>query len=204
MKNWNTCYIATGLENFELHNQVRDRLKPYNIKLTYDWTTHGSLKHTSVERLKEGARAEIDGVLEADFVIVLLPGGRGTHTELGMAIAAQKDIFMYDPGHQREGWEVGTNTCIFYFDEAVDAFNDLDELIEEVIDAFGVRGIEPSTEIDLMDYVIGPFREGLSFCPDCADADLMILRPRDESSTAPSYFTHHCGYLGRVGDRRLR
>ena len=73
------------------HNMVRDDLKKCGHDLTYDWTLHGSVKSVSKERLREVASLELDGVSEADFVVVLLPGGNGTHLELGFSIAREKE-----------------------------------------------------------------------------------------------------------------
>jgi hypothetical protein len=64
------------------HNSVRDALKNRGHEISYDWTLHGSVKSVSKERLREVASLELDGISEADFVVVLLPGGNGTHSLL--------------------------------------------------------------------------------------------------------------------------
>lgn len=88
-------YIATSLARMEEHNVVRDALLAKDWKITYDWTLHGSVKKTSFDRLKDVGGKMAEGIFDADVVIVLLPGGRGTHTELGMAIAKNKRIFVH-------------------------------------------------------------------------------------------------------------
>lgn len=88
-------YIATRIERAKDHNVVRDILAQYGHDITYDWTTHGSIKRTSVERLNDVGHRMIDAILEADFVVVLLPGGRGTHTEFGAALAAGKKVIVH-------------------------------------------------------------------------------------------------------------
>src|SRR5262245_22980754 len=87
-------YIATSLSRAANHNLVRDSLKTLQHAISYDWTLHGSVKSVSFERLREVAISELNGVLESAFVIVLLPGGKGTHLELGYAIASGKRIFV--------------------------------------------------------------------------------------------------------------
>jgi hypothetical protein len=57
------------------------------------------------------ARREILGVVEADIVIVLLPGGRGTHAELGAALALAKPVALHT---NDSGIFVGPETCAFY------------------------------------------------------------------------------------------
>jgi hypothetical protein len=88
-------YIATSLKRIKAHNMVRDALNKLGHEITYDWTKHGNVKNTSISRLKEVAHSEINGVKEATFIVVLLPGGIGTHTELGASIAYNKIIFLH-------------------------------------------------------------------------------------------------------------
>ena len=83
-------YIASKLENFEQVQYLRDRLKEQGWTHTYDWTQHGSVKTVCTKILKEVAEKEFQGVADADVVIVLTPQGRGTHVELGIALALEK------------------------------------------------------------------------------------------------------------------
>lgn len=116
MKQIKTAYIATKLANHAQHNEVRDRLAELGISLTYDWTEHGSVKDTSESRIIEVAEAERAGVWMADIVIVLLPGGRGTHAELGMAVSQQRTTIIYAPPEVAKGaFSVSKETCAFYW-----------------------------------------------------------------------------------------
>ena len=105
-------YIATSTSRVPFHNQVRDLLKEFGHEITYDWTTHGSVRETSLSRLQQVAHAELEGILNSDFVLVLLPGGKGTHTELGFSIASKKRVFIHseDPSV----FEIGPQVCAFY------------------------------------------------------------------------------------------
>ncbi len=105
-------YIATSLLRAQEHKQVRASLEEFGYVLSYDWTLHGSVKTVSKERLREVSINELNGIRAADYVIVLLPGGFGTHVELGFAIAAGKKVFLYseDP----ELFELGPQTNAFY------------------------------------------------------------------------------------------
>ena len=105
-------YIATSLSRMIAHNLVRDALKMFGHEISYDWTLHGSVKSVSKERLREVSIRELKGVSETDFVVVLLPGGKGTHLELGFAIASGKRVFLHseDPAL----FELGPQTSAFY------------------------------------------------------------------------------------------
>jgi hypothetical protein len=84
------AYIASALENADNVRELRDLLAARGIELTHDWTVHGSVKDQGIERIREVAENELRGVAAADLVIVLLPGGRGTHIEFGIALATRR------------------------------------------------------------------------------------------------------------------
>lgn len=86
-------YIGSGLCNAELVNDYSRALEENGWEHTYNWTKHINGTITT-EALTSYAEAERQGIAEADVVIILLPAGRGSHIELGMAIALQKMIFL--------------------------------------------------------------------------------------------------------------
>jgi nucleoside 2-deoxyribosyltransferase len=58
------------------------------------------------------AVAEVEGVREADVLLVLLPGGFGTHVEIGVALALEKPIVIHAPDRET------LNTpypCLFHY-----------------------------------------------------------------------------------------
>jgi hypothetical protein len=106
-------YIATRLERHLQHNLVRDALARFGVGCSYDWTTHGPVFREGIPRIREVAKAEIDGVLQADAVVVLLPGGRGTHAELGAALAAKKPVIVHSFCAETD-FGNGSDACAFY------------------------------------------------------------------------------------------
>jgi len=110
-------YIASKLENAENVKRIANILKARGWEHTYDWTVHGSVQKCGEKRLEDVAEKEIDGVRRAEIVIILLPGGRGTHAELGAAIISGKRIFIHaydDSFYLQDG-----NTCAFYWNKNV-------------------------------------------------------------------------------------
>lgn len=105
-------YIATSLKRIKDHNIIRDELNLLGHEIVYDWTTHGNVKNTSINRLKEIGENMIEAIKDLDFVVVLLPGRQGTHTELGASLASKKNIFLHatDP----KFFNLGEDTCAFY------------------------------------------------------------------------------------------
>ena len=105
-------YIATSLLRITSHQVARDALQTLGHEITYDWTSHGSVQSVSKERLREVATIELDAVSKAEFVVVLLPGGNGTHLELGFAIAKGKRVFLHS--EDSLAFELGPQTNVFY------------------------------------------------------------------------------------------
>jgi len=89
-----TFYIASKLENHAQVRKLAGLLKGLGWEHTYDWTVHGAIKGTDIETLQSVGQKEFDGVKNADVVIVLTPQGRGTHVELGLAIAFDKAVYI--------------------------------------------------------------------------------------------------------------
>lgn len=105
-------YIATSLSRIVAHRIVRDALAKWGHEITYDWTLHGNVKSVSEERLRKVAFFELNGVSEADFVVVLLPGGNGTHLELGFAIGKGKKVFLHS--EDSLAFQLGPQANAFY------------------------------------------------------------------------------------------
>lgn len=111
-------YIASALENVATVRRVANILKAAGHHHTYDWTVHGSVQSEGPERLTEVAEAERQGVLNADMVIIILPGGRGTHAELGIALGDQpKKIIIC--AEDANAYLLEGRTCSFYWSDLV-------------------------------------------------------------------------------------
>lgn len=106
-------YIASSLKNYQ---QVRDLsclLKKAGWEHTYDWTTLCPVQETGIEKLKSIGEKEYDGIKQSDVVIILTPEGRGTHTELGIAIALNKKVYLCH--HDDTYFKCDDNTSAFYW-----------------------------------------------------------------------------------------
>jgi nucleoside 2-deoxyribosyltransferase len=124
-------YIATRLENAAGHARVRALLEERGHVLTYDWTAHGSVQDQGEARLRQVAQAETSGVVTADAVIVLLPGGCGTHAELGIAIGRDVPVVLHTDGQDERLWEAD-RWCAFYAHPRVVRVRTDQELLAEL------------------------------------------------------------------------
>lgn len=113
-------YVASGLENRDRAREIIQLLSERGHMPTYDWTAHGDVRGEGAERLMAVASNEVSAVRDAELVIVMLPGGQGTHTELGIALAtrANKRILLWSA--TGEEFEDGPKTCAFYHHLAVE------------------------------------------------------------------------------------
>ena len=113
-------YVASGVSNAEKVNQAAAALNAAGHQRTYDWTGHGDVSKADPAFKRHVAASESMGVLEAELVVLLLPGRFGTHAELGMALATagNKRILLWSetpaPFDGTEGF------CVFYHHPAVE------------------------------------------------------------------------------------
>ena len=103
-------YIGSGMKNCKLVNYYSKILEENGWEHTYNWAKNINGDET-IEDLIEYSKLEQSGIIDSDVVIILLPAGRGTHIELGMALASNKKIFLCSETKEEFSIE---NTVNFY------------------------------------------------------------------------------------------
>jgi nucleoside 2-deoxyribosyltransferase len=101
-------YLSTRKDRLDEAAPLLDALNANDWKQTFAWTD----QNTQPSDYAEIAKAELAGVREADVVIVLLPGGFGTHVEIGAALALRKPIIIHAP--DRKTLET-PYACVFHY-----------------------------------------------------------------------------------------
>lgn len=134
-------YVASSLENADRVRQIRDKLLVFDWQLTYDWTEHGPVRYDPA-RMMLVCDAEIHGVLSSDVFILLLPGGRGAHVELGLAMSSPaRRIALWSPDPDTD-FGRGPKTSLFYHRRNVwhmrCPFEKLDEAILDIMPLSGM------------------------------------------------------------------
>ncbi len=107
-------YIASGLDNRERVKTVIERLTRLGHTISYDWTEHGDVRERGLDVLTSIASSEVFGVIDAECVLLMLPGGKGTHTELGLALASRSNKRIYLWSETGMEFHSDKNTCAFY------------------------------------------------------------------------------------------
>ncbi|WP_409274601.1 nucleoside 2-deoxyribosyltransferase [Neobacillus sp. SCS-31] len=121
-------YIAASLNNRDRVRYVSKELKVRGFIQTYDWTVNEKI--ATLEELREIGQKETNAVMESDFVVVLLPAGKGSHIELGIAIGNRKKIYLYSSDNEVDNLE--TTSTFYHLPEIQKCFGTLDELIDRI------------------------------------------------------------------------
>ena len=90
-------YLSTQKDRNAEALPLLDALRAKGWERTFDWA---GLEASSESEYAHLAMAEIAGIRDADVVIVILPGGRGTHIEIGVALAMGKPVILHAPNRK--------------------------------------------------------------------------------------------------------
>ncbi|WP_404433348.1 group-specific protein [Sutcliffiella horikoshii] len=124
----NKFYIASSFNNIEKVREVSIRLKDKGFIQTYDWTQNE--RAATLEDLKEIGEKERIAVLEADFLIVLLPAGKGSHIEFGLALGQGKKIYLFSENDDIDNFE--TTSTFYHLDTVEKIMGTIEELVNRV------------------------------------------------------------------------
>jgi nucleoside 2-deoxyribosyltransferase len=125
-------YLATRKDRSAQAEVVVQALKAHGWERTFAWTDQDD---AGCERYSDIALAELTGVREADVLIVLLPGGYGTHVEIGAALALGKPVILHAP--DRKALET-PYPCVFHYHPGVKL------LVSEVLDIKAILASLPT------------------------------------------------------------
>lgn len=114
-------YVASSLNNRENAAALIAWCKEHGHEITYDWTVHGRIDPSERERIVSIATDELNGVLNCETLLLLLPGRFGSHIELGAALAADKRVFII-------GFEPEMQSSSFYYLPRIKHIKDLDTM----------------------------------------------------------------------------
>jgi hypothetical protein len=94
-----SVYVATTLANWKQARAFIDFFKSLNIPIAFDWTVWGeeittgnTPRDVDPDSLQQKALCEYEGVSTASYVLVIVPTGRGTNFEYGVAFQRLNDV----------------------------------------------------------------------------------------------------------------
>lgn len=106
-------YVSSRKDRSKEANALADTLIAQGWERTFKWTDLGD---ATAESHAATAEAELQGVREADVLIVLLPGGLGTHVEIGAALALGKPVILHAPDQKTLETPY---PCVFHYHSSV-------------------------------------------------------------------------------------
>jgi len=115
-------YLATRKDRSAEADALSQALKAYDWERTFVWSELGATEPVGYAAT---AMAELEGVRDADVLIVLLPGGYGTHVEIGAALALGKPVIIHAPDRKTLDTPY---PCVFHYHPEVTL------LVSEVLD----------------------------------------------------------------------
>ena len=118
-------YIASTLNNKKNVQFVSERLKQEGFMHTYDWTQNKHL--TSLDQLREVGMKELEAVKSSDFVVVLLPAGKGSHVELGISLGNGIKTYLYSENNELN--DLDKTSTFYHLVGVVQCVGTLDDLI---------------------------------------------------------------------------
>lgn len=120
-------YIASRIKKANQVEKITQKLKSLGHSITFDWTKQPNLRPYD-KNLKQSAtisKQSLSAIKSCDFFVLLTDqAGTGMHTELGIALAENKKIFVV-------GKHLNTN--IFFFHPNVKRLNSITDLLKEII-----------------------------------------------------------------------
>lgn len=127
-------YIASSFANKEIVNQTIKSLNNLGFNNTYNWTLNE--KADNKLKLKNIGIEELNAVKDADILITILPGGKGTHIEMGIALCCNKPVII--AYFNEELISIENSATFYHLDNVkhilVTEENIVDELVKALIE----------------------------------------------------------------------
>ena len=128
---------ASSFRNIETVRSINHQLTRQGHHLTYDWTRSDRVDTPAA--LQRIGQLELDAVKASDCLILVLPAGKGSHVELGIALSNQISVFlcMLDS----TSW-IGPEASTFYhIGDVRPCFGQTEDWVRVILDAMAERTV---------------------------------------------------------------
>jgi nucleoside 2-deoxyribosyltransferase len=118
-------YIASSFQNKEQVHQLSKALTSLGYIHAYDWTRNE--RASSIAQLRKIGELEKCAVMESDFLVVLLPGGKGSHIEMGIAVGLDKPVYIFSPNE--DVYDFSLTSTFYHLPQVTLVVGGLEELL---------------------------------------------------------------------------
>jgi len=130
-------YTASSFRNIKDVCFINDQLIRQGHQLTYDWTRAERVE-TAAELNRIG-QLELDAVQASDCLILVLPAGKGSHVELGIALAKQLPVFLCMT--DATGWTGAEASTFYHVGDVTPCVGTGDDWVRTILDAMKERAV---------------------------------------------------------------
>ncbi|WP_099159017.1 group-specific protein [Virgibacillus ndiopensis] len=119
-------YIASSFANKQAVHYISQKLMLKGYTQTYDWTKNQ--RATTNAQLHAIGTLEKQAVADCDVFLLLLPAGKGSHVELGIALGLGKRVHIYSS----EQIDPANASTFYYLDGVERFFGEVDDFIKKI------------------------------------------------------------------------
>ncbi len=119
-------YISSRTKKANQTKEIIQKLKSLGHSITFNWTKQANLKpyNKNLEQSAIFSKRVISAIKNCNsFILLTDQAGAGMHTELGVAIAEKKKIFIIGKH---------SNTNVFFFHPNIKRLNSINNLFKEI------------------------------------------------------------------------
>ncbi|WP_404450666.1 nucleoside 2-deoxyribosyltransferase [Virgibacillus necropolis] len=119
-------YIASSFQNKDMVRYASQKLIAKGFTHTYDWTMNQ--RATEPESLYAIGEQEKNAVQNCDVFIMLMPAGKSSHVELGIALGLGKLVYIYSP----EEIAPSDDSTFYYVDGVTRIYGEIDHFLSMI------------------------------------------------------------------------
>lgn len=122
-------YIGSSFKNCDKVNEISEKLENNGWIHTYNWAKN-IIGNETKEDLIEFSKLEKQAIIDSDVIIIILPAGRGTHIELGMALALNKKVFLCS--FNKDDFNIENTVNFYEIPEITKIVGNTDDIINRI------------------------------------------------------------------------
>lgn len=121
-------YVGSSFKNNQLVNYISKEFSKFDWENTHNWAENIKVNETQSDLISSSIQ-EKEAIKSADVIIIVLPGGLGTHIEIGMALAWEKKVYLCSTDEKLLNGTVN----FYYLPDIIKLSGNIDDIIQKII-----------------------------------------------------------------------